>query len=99
MSKEVIASSNATTEIKIFRPHLPTHLSIACLRVFIFCVRQALRRAAAIGCTRCAKILIPLKLHRESDLETPVAIFVLQVERYLVTTRTVVRAIEQAEAI
>ena len=40
-----------------------------------------------------------LEFHRHSDFETPLAIFILQVERYIVTTGTVVRAIEQAEAI
>lgn len=40
-----------------------------------------------------------LEFHRDSDFETPLAIFVLQVERYIVTTGTVVRTIEQAEPI
>src|SRR5438093_6913254 len=40
------------------------------------------------------------KFHRDGDFEIPVAIFILQVERYAVTTGTaVVRAIEQAELI
>ena len=40
-----------------------------------------------------------LKFRRDSDFEIPVAIFVLQVQRYAVTSGTVIRAIEQAEAI
>ena len=40
-----------------------------------------------------------LEFHRDSDFETPVAIFVFDVERYAVTSGTLVRAIEQAEAI
>jgi hypothetical protein len=40
------------------------------------------------------------KFHRDRDFETPVAIFILQVERHAVTTGTaVIRAIEQAEPI
>jgi hypothetical protein len=43
--------------------------------------------------------LFESKFHRDSDLETPVAVFVLEVERYAVTSGTVVRAIELAEPI
>ena len=40
------------------------------------------------------------KFDRNSDFETPVAVFILQVERYAVTTGTaVVRAFEQPESI
>ncbi|PYJ35205.1 MAG: hypothetical protein DME88_02710 [Verrucomicrobia bacterium] len=39
------------------------------------------------------------KFHRDSDFETPVAIFVLQVERYTVTSGIVGGAIDQAEPI
>jgi hypothetical protein len=43
--------------------------------------------------------LFESKFHRDSDFETPVAVFVLEVERYAVTSGTVVRAIELAEPI
>jgi hypothetical protein len=44
--------------------------------------------------------LFESKFDSDTNFETPVAIFVFQVERYVVTTRAaVIRAIEQAEAI
>jgi hypothetical protein len=43
--------------------------------------------------------LFESKFDRDSDFETPVAVFVLEVERYAVTSGTVVRAIELAEPI
>jgi hypothetical protein len=39
------------------------------------------------------------KFHRDSDFETPVAVFILQVERYAVATRIAVGWIERDEAI
>src|SRR5438876_9988467 len=114
-----MATARSTvTEIRILPPHFAAFLPIGCLRVSIFCVRQALRQDAVTGCSHGAKsfrlrkeLLVRVastrsfqpfesKFNRDGDFEIPVAIFILQVERYAVTTGTaVVRAIEQAELI
>src|SRR5947207_10879554 len=98
MSRQVITTSG-TRKTKIC-----SALLVAWLRVSIFCIRRALRRSAATGCSHGRKILdrakknfahldarrslqrrrryrlFESKFDRDRNFETPVAIFVLQVE-------------------
>jgi hypothetical protein len=59
-------------------------------------IAQGIARA---GCAWPRVGPLESKFHRDSDFETPVAIFVLQIERDTVTSGIVVDAIEQAEPI
>ena len=54
-SRQAVARNSAKTEIRIFPQRFLAALPTRCLQVSIFCVRRALRRNAATGCSHDEK--------------------------------------------